>query len=106
MDRSKGSPTKRGMIRVKDPEKSLKVDPEGLFVDTLKDLLRRTIGAQKIVLELAELEVSAGSFFGDAVLRPLIQKARKYVSKEMREEVGVRKLTKQWEAEEGFNGQK
>jgi len=99
-DRGQGSVKKRGMDQVIDPEKMVNIDQESLLEDIFHRLLGRLLAAQKIVLEVAKIEISGGSFFTPSMIHPLVSKARKYVSKEMLVEVGVRKLVKRWEAEE------
>jgi len=95
-----GASRKRGMIRVKDPEKTVVVDPESLTERMLERLVGRLIGAQKIVLDLAKLTVPAGDPFAEVIILPRIIMARKYVAKEMLYEVGIKKLVKNWEGEE------
>ena len=90
-----GSVKRRGMIRVKDPEKTVKVDPKALVEGMLRDMANRLIATENIVLLLAKFDPKGELIFPFGQLQNV---AREYVAKEMLSVAGIKRLVKRWEA--------
>jgi hypothetical protein len=72
-------------------EMPIEDDPETLLCGALHDMCRRIEGAQKIVLELAKKDPELHS----RDITEMIWAARRYVFRDMKSEVGVRKMARE-----------